>query len=384
LAEVKTIISEATYIMGDGESPSFAEARAIQQAKQTALEQAGTYVESYTKMQNFDLTAEEIQTLAGGVLSVEVLDKQRTLVQDGLRLYVKIKAAVTTDKMEELAQRIKGRNVAAEYKKLQEDYAKLNQDIDKWKRIAAETPRVPERNTALEKVSEGAKRFGDMQAIETQFFERLVSGKPLVRRAIAERSIVDSLLRKIVDKGHSISFGEPSIHLDEYRPEAMVLEVPLAVQANGDVIIAISDETKRLGGKTWVGYKSFPTGTTIIDVSKSEAVAKYFWYQVGEMRFVLTLQFGDGRSFECTAATENEPVETFLALSSYKPFHDVWLVAVLPVQRHVTLKFSLPSTLAESITSITGAYRILSPVETEQRYGMSGEVSRHLVYLRLP
>jgi hypothetical protein len=176
LAEVKTIISEATYIMGDGESPSFAEARAIQQAKQTALEQAGTYVESYTKMQNFDLTAEEIQTLAGGVLSVEVLDKQRTLVQDGLRLYVKIKAAVTTDKMEELAQRIKGRNVAAEYKKLQEDYAKLNQDIDKWKRIAAETPRVPERNTALEKVSEGAKRFGDMQAIETQFFERLVSG----------------------------------------------------------------------------------------------------------------------------------------------------------------------------------------------------------------
>ena len=106
--------------MGDGESPSFAEARAIQQAKQTALEQAGTYVETYTKTHNFDLTAEEIQTLAGGVLSVEVLDKQRTLVQDGLRVNVKIKAIVTTDRMEELAQRIKGRNVAEEYKKLQE------------------------------------------------------------------------------------------------------------------------------------------------------------------------------------------------------------------------------------------------------------------------
>ncbi|TKB54623.1 MAG: hypothetical protein E8D50_04230, partial [Nitrospira sp.] len=109
-AETKILTAEAAYTMGDGETPSFAEAMALQKAKQMALEQAGTYVESYTKIQNLDLTVEEIQTVAGGVLQVDVLEKKRSLVGDGLQLYVKIRAAVTTDKMQELAQRIRGKN----------------------------------------------------------------------------------------------------------------------------------------------------------------------------------------------------------------------------------------------------------------------------------
>jgi hypothetical protein len=50
-AEIKVLTAEAAYTMGDGETPSFAEAMALQKAKQLALEQAGTYVESYTKIQ---------------------------------------------------------------------------------------------------------------------------------------------------------------------------------------------------------------------------------------------------------------------------------------------------------------------------------------------
>ena len=50
--EVKEIISEGTYNMGDGETPGVAESRALLQAKRIALEQAGTYVESYTKVEN--------------------------------------------------------------------------------------------------------------------------------------------------------------------------------------------------------------------------------------------------------------------------------------------------------------------------------------------
>src|SRR5574341_1756558 len=90
-SETKILTAEANYTMGDGETPSFAEAMAIQKAKQMALEQAGTYVESYTKVQNLNLTKEEIQTIAGGVMQTEVLEKKRSLVGDGLQLYVKIK-----------------------------------------------------------------------------------------------------------------------------------------------------------------------------------------------------------------------------------------------------------------------------------------------------
>ena len=48
-AETKEIISEGTYNMGDGETPTVAESRALLQAKRTAVEEAGTYVESYSK-----------------------------------------------------------------------------------------------------------------------------------------------------------------------------------------------------------------------------------------------------------------------------------------------------------------------------------------------
>src|SRR3989338_4925751 len=109
-AETKEIISEGTYNMGDGETPSVAESRALLQAKRTALEQAGTYVESYSKVKNFQLTEDEIKVLASGLMEVEILDKKRTILGDGFHFWVKIKARVQIEKMEEIAKRVKGKD----------------------------------------------------------------------------------------------------------------------------------------------------------------------------------------------------------------------------------------------------------------------------------
>jgi|SRR3989344_578491 len=75
-AETKEIISEGTYNMGDGETPSVAESRALLQAKRTALEQAGTYVESYSKVKNFQLTEDEIKVITSGLISLRVNSPQ--------------------------------------------------------------------------------------------------------------------------------------------------------------------------------------------------------------------------------------------------------------------------------------------------------------------
>ena len=181
-AEIKVITAEASYTMGDGESPTFAEAQVLQKAKQVALEQAGTYVEAYTKTHNYDLTTEEIQTLAGGVLNVEVLEKTRTLVGEGLRLYTKIKATVTTDKMEELAQRIRGKNVAEEYMKLQAEYARLSREVETWKQVAAEATGDVKRQTAFDRIKEGEKDFARVQKNEATLFRRLEADAFLLDR----------------------------------------------------------------------------------------------------------------------------------------------------------------------------------------------------------
>ena len=75
-AQIKEIIAEGTYNMGDGETPSVAESRALLQAKRTALEQAGTYVESYSKVKNFQLTEDEIKVITSGLISLRVNSPQ--------------------------------------------------------------------------------------------------------------------------------------------------------------------------------------------------------------------------------------------------------------------------------------------------------------------
>lgn len=248
-AETKVLTAESTYIMGDGESPSYAEAMALQKAKQMALEEAGTYVESYTKVQNFDLTTEEIQTIAGGVLQVEVLDKSRTLISDGLRFYVKIKASVTTDKMEELTRRIKGKNVAEEYKKLQEDYARLGKEIESWKQVIAKTPSGPERDVALKQIQDRENAFAATQKSEAALFQRLVSGETLVIRAEEERTIVDNLFQKILEQGFLITIGEPTLHKNETTPESdMKLTVPVTLQTSKSIRLAMGETVQSLGG----------------------------------------------------------------------------------------------------------------------------------------
>ena len=132
-AEVKEIIAEGTYCMGDGETPTVAEERALLQAKRQAVEQAVTYVESYSKTLNYQLTADEIQVISSGIMEVTVLDKQRTVSGSNINFWVKIRALVSLDKIEDMAAKVKEKTTVEDYKKLQEDYSKSQQEIAQLK-----------------------------------------------------------------------------------------------------------------------------------------------------------------------------------------------------------------------------------------------------------
>ena len=159
LPETKEIISEGTYSMGDGETPVVAESRALLNAKRIALEQAGTYVESYTKVENLHLTKDEIQVLASGIMEVEILDKKRTIVGDGFNFWVKIKARVNLDEIKEMADRVKEKNVAEEYKKLQESYGKLQKEIEGLKKQLVATKNKKEKKKVEAKIANEEKLF---------------------------------------------------------------------------------------------------------------------------------------------------------------------------------------------------------------------------------
>jgi tetratricopeptide (TPR) repeat protein len=168
---VQDIVSEGAYNMGDGETPSVAESRALLNAKRVALEQAGTYVESYTKVENFQLTKDEMQVLTSGILEVEILDKKRTIVGDGFRFWVKIKAKVNPDNIKEMASKVKDRSVVDDYKKIQEAYDKSQKEIEELKKQLALTKDKKEREK--EKGELEAKISGDERSFQAnEWFEK--------------------------------------------------------------------------------------------------------------------------------------------------------------------------------------------------------------------
>ena len=164
--ESKEIISEGTYNMGDGEPPTVAESRALLQAKRTALEEAGTYVESYSKVKDLKLTEDEIKVLASGLMEVTILDKKRTIVGDGFNFWVKIKAKVNPDKIEEMAKRVKEKSVIDDYKKIQEAYDKSQKDIEELKKQLAQAKGEKEKKQVEAKITDEERLFEANQWFE--------------------------------------------------------------------------------------------------------------------------------------------------------------------------------------------------------------------------
>jgi len=161
--EVKEIIAEGTYNMGDGETPTVAESRALFNAKRVAIEQAGTYIESYSKVKNFQLAHDEIQVLASGVMEVIILQQKRSIIEDGFKFWVKIKTTLSTDKIDEMAKRIKDKSSAEDYrgdlKQLQENYEKLTRDIEILKNQLKEAKSEKEKQQVETKITDSERLF---------------------------------------------------------------------------------------------------------------------------------------------------------------------------------------------------------------------------------
>ena len=265
-ADTKTIISEAIYSMGDGETPSSAEAMVLEKAKQRALEEAGTYVESYTHVRNLDLTIDEIKTIAGGVMKTEIVEQNRALEGSGTRFYIKIRALVTTDKIEDLARRKQLGPLAAENKRLQDDVAKLTRDLEDFKRQILQSKTGSEREVVLEKIREVEKQFRQVRSTETTLYRRLVSGDELsaqVDKAFREeqrrrdveqrqrerqRESLERVLTTLRRNGHTITIGLPETDVSLDQPDTVVLRFVVTAEASKEAKSVIHDLHEAYGG----------------------------------------------------------------------------------------------------------------------------------------
>lgn len=203
-AAVKEIVAEGNYLMGDGETPATAEERALLDAKRMALEEAGTYVQSYSATQNYQLTADQVQMVAAGIMEVSVLEKKRALEGNAIHFWVKIRAVITTDSIESMAGKLKSMSMAEDYQKLQESYAKSQQEVAELKRQIAQANSETEKQELQNQIAQNENIFqanlrlelGDQKMAGHQYDEAIAAyteaialnpqfGQAYLRRGIA-------------------------------------------------------------------------------------------------------------------------------------------------------------------------------------------------------
>ena len=133
-AETKSVTAEGKYVMGDMDSKKDAKTFALIEAKRMALEQAGTYIESASEVKDFKLTKDQINSLAAGVVSIEVLKEDWKVSGENMALTILIRADVDLSGMKARIKSLKEEDKGLESQAaVQEQLLKLQKEIEELK-----------------------------------------------------------------------------------------------------------------------------------------------------------------------------------------------------------------------------------------------------------
>jgi hypothetical protein len=260
-ADTQIFESHASYVMDDAETPLFAEAMVLQQAKQSALKQAVSYMTEFARAKDLHLSMEEIQAMTGAGIRIDILEQSRKLVDNTLRFSVKIKASLTTDGMEDLAHRIKGKPLSQEYRQLQEDYAALTRDVELLKQSSGKAAGSPqERAQQQDRLREKELALAKLQKREGSFFERMLKGEDLHAKAeqqLAEERdrskkktmTISTLFEEIAQHGHNITIGEPEVKARAEEKGQADLYFPVGISGNPVMRNKIKEAFASSGGE---------------------------------------------------------------------------------------------------------------------------------------
>ena len=140
-AKQEIIEASGNYIMDPrlDEVPATSMARAREEAKRNAIEKAGTYIQSYSKMVDFSLEYDEVRAVAAQLLKIIEEKSSISVIHDNLLEFtIHIKALVDDNNGEMLknimADKQKLEEMTERNNELQKEYDKLKSQIEELKR----------------------------------------------------------------------------------------------------------------------------------------------------------------------------------------------------------------------------------------------------------
>src|SRR5262245_44304334 len=137
-ATVRVVIADATYLMADTDTLGGAEENVLTRAKRKAVEEVGVYIEASSQDIEKEVNGKtlrsnslSVRTIAAAITRTEILEKRRSLENDRLLFYIKIKVTVSLDALEEAIKRQQAYEELAEHhRRLSSEYTQLKAELD--------------------------------------------------------------------------------------------------------------------------------------------------------------------------------------------------------------------------------------------------------------
>jgi hypothetical protein len=158
-AEVQTITATHTYILDDNDSRNDARQLCFLYAKRKVLEQAESFIQSHSVINNFELTKDQMTSYSLAVLSVETVTEDVALSNGQHTLTLTVKTDVDADQVNTLlATIVADKNLADRVAQQQQQARELEEQVQTLNsRLSVATPATAselrkERTVVLENI----------------------------------------------------------------------------------------------------------------------------------------------------------------------------------------------------------------------------------------
>lgn len=165
ISEVQTITASHTYVMGDNDSKNDARRICFLEAKRKVLEKAGTFIESSSKIKNFQLSSDQITSYTAAVLSVETVKEDFNSSNGQNTVTMTVKADVdTADVQKRLAAIVADKGLQEKITAQQQQLKQLEEQM----RALSATLGTTSANSSFELRKERNIVLGNIQDLENK------------------------------------------------------------------------------------------------------------------------------------------------------------------------------------------------------------------------
>ena len=322
-AEILSINAVGEYAVGDNETENFSTAKdkAKELALRSAIEQAGVYVESYSKSSNHVLTLDEVRTIAGQIVKINSEEITPNISTDGkhITFVCKLHVTIDTDKIDNalvienvnLKERISKLNL--ENIELRKKFIATQNEIEK----ASLKENIIKNDTMLASyyIKDGANASYINNVIsaskEPNAVDNIYSG--MLYSAFSssvETNMLDSGWSKKVFRGglqantYSKKISpdiEENIHFrlsDFMAPNSIIEDISVSFTANDK---ALAEEIYNIAFSTYEKYAGLPSGLTDYSAYWQNESSVYGMVQI---RIMEPSEYNNGYSVTISRSTK--------------------------------------------------------------------------------